>query len=75
MNLKKSEENRPWKYSDDGSISGILGGKEKKTSKAIKLDSTGGTSEKSDRILTQTDILKDAIRIERAQKDSNRDQR
>jgi len=70
LNLKKIEENRPWKYSDDGSISGILGGNQNQNRKStIKTGSETG----NDKILTQTDILKDAIRIERAQTHNNKE--
>jgi len=54
--LEKSK--KPWKYTEDGSISGVLGGgggeKPKKAEKVQKTE-----------LVSQTDILKDSIHIEK----------
>jgi hypothetical protein len=71
LNIKKIEENRPWKYSDDGSISGILGGGNQNQNRKSTIKT--GSETGNDKILTQTDILKDAIRIERAQTHNNKE--
>ena len=72
----KNVENKPWKYTEDGSISGILGGGEKKKIeiKDSSLSSSTSSRDKNhsrDKILSQTDILKDSIHIEKARSSSS----
>jgi len=70
LNKDKNVENKPWKYTEDGSISGVLGGGEKKKIEIKKDDSSRDKSSR-DKILSQTDILKDSIHIEKAKSSSS----
>ena len=69
----KNVENKPWKYTEDGSISGILGGGEKKKIdiKDSSLSSSRDKNNSRDKILSQTDILKDSIHLEKAKSSSS----
>lgn len=70
LNKDKNVENKPWKYTEDGSISGVLGGGEKKKIE-IKKDESSRDRSSRDKILSQTDILKDSIHIEKAKSSSS----
>jgi len=75
LNKDKNVENKPWKYTEDGSISGVLGGGEKKK---IEIKDTTISSRDSynmtsrDKVLSQTDILKDSIHLEKAKSSDRR---
>lgn len=70
LNKDKNVENKPWKYTEDGSISGVLGGGEKKKIE-IKKDDSSRDKNSRDKILSQTDILKDSIHLEKAKSSSS----
>jgi len=73
LNKDKNVENKPWKYTEDGSISGVLGGGEKKKIEIKDLSSSSSRDKNSsrDKILSQTDILKDSIHLEKAKSSSS----
>merc|ERR1712131_34462 len=73
LNKDKNVENKPWKYTEDGSISGVLGGGEKKKIdiKDSSLSSSRDKNNSRDKILSQTDILKDSIHLEKAKSSSS----
>lgn len=54
------EKSKPWKYSLDGNISGTLGGQKKKS---VQYDG---------KLVSQTDILKDSITLEKVSKQFKR---